>query len=184
MRKLTLLGLAVLFCTVPAQAQTSEPISANDTVMVTVEPVGGTNQFKVDVFVVNAGKVAGLPLPFKVSAESTKLVFDSASYEEGRVAYFQGKFENADTTGQTLLLGLIADLSGSKPPLAPGRGHACSIFFTAKKPVEADAIAIEPVVIPPANRLEYNVYEGDQLVSVIPTFVRGKVAQKKADPAE
>jgi hypothetical protein len=170
--------------TVPAQAQTSEPISAKDTVMVTVVPAGGENQFKLDIFVVNTGKVAGLPLPFKVTAESTKLFFDSVSYEEGRVAYFQGKFENPDSTGQTLLLGLIADLSGSKPSLAPGRGHACSIFFTAKKAVEADAITVEPVVIPPANRLEYNVYEGEQLLSVIPTFVRGEAKKKAADPEE
>jgi hypothetical protein len=152
--------------------------------MVTVVPAAGANQFQVDVFVVNTGKVAGLPLPFKVTAESTKLLFDSVSYADGRVAYFQGKFENPDTSGQTLLLGLIADLSGSKPALAPGRGHACSMFFTAKKAVEADAITVEPVVIPPANRLEYNVYEGDQLVSVIPTFVRGKAAKKAVEPEE
>ena len=168
----------------PMPEQAPAKASKHDSVTVTVEPAAGKNQVRLDVFVVNVEPVAGLPMPFKVTAAGkTKMMFDSVSYAGGRVEYFQLKAHNADTNNQTLLLGLIADLSGSKPPLAPGRGKALSVFYSASAPVTAEQVQVEPVVLPPANKLEYNTIESDGSVgSTIPTYVR--VKGNKAPAAE
>lgn len=150
-------------------------VSKHDSVTVSVEPAAGKNQVRLDVFVVNVEPVAGLPMPFKVTSANAKMNFDSVSYAGGRVEYFQLKATNADTANQTLLVGLIADLSGTKPPLAPGRGKAFSIFYSGSAPVTAEQVKVEPVVLPPANKLEYNTMESDGSVgSTLPTYARVK----------
>lgn len=165
----------------PVPEQAPAKPSRHDSVTVTVEPAAGKNQVRLDVFVVNTEPVAGLPLPLKVTAGNAKMNFDSVSYAGGRVEYFQLKAANADTANQTLLLGLIADLSGSKPPLAPGRGKAFSIFYSGSAPVTAEQVKVEPVVLPPANKLEYNTIESDGTVgSTIPTYVRAKASKPAA----
>jgi hypothetical protein len=171
-------GLLALSVSARAQSEkkeTADPVSKFDTVTVSVEAIPGKNQVRLDVFVVNVEPVAGLPMPFKVSAKDAKLRFDSVSYAGGRVEYFQLKTQNADTVNQTVLLGLIADLSGSKPPLAPGRGKALSLFYSAAAPITAAAVKVEPIILAPANKLEFNTIESDGSVgSTLPTYVMGK----------
>ena len=164
-----------------APEQAPAKVSNHDSVTVSVEPAAGKNQVRLDVFVVNTEPVAGLPMPFKVTAGNAKMNFDSVSYAGGRVEYFQLKATNADTANQTILLGLIADLSGTKPPLAPGRGKAFSIFYSGSAAVTPEQVKVEPVVLPPANKLEYNTMESDGSVgSTIPTYARVKGAKPEA----
>lgn len=166
---------AVLHSGAWAQAETpgsdEEKLSLADTVMVTVHPGAGKNQLQLEVFVVNSDSVAGMPMPFRVTAEGAKVNFDSVSYEGGRTGYFQLKTQNADTANQTVLLGLIADLSGSKPPLAPGRGRALSIFYTADRPIKPGELKVGPVILPPANKLEFNIFRNGTVIGVRPHFV-------------
>ena len=179
-----LAGLLTMSVSARAQSEKAEaapPPSKHDTVSVTVEQVPGKNQVRVDIFVVNVEPVAGLPMPFKITAKDAKLRFDSVSYAGGRVEYFQLKTQNPDTTNQTVLLGLIADLSGTKPPLAPGRGKALSLYYSAAGALAAADVKVEPVLLSPANRLEFNTIESDGTVgSTIPTFVVGKAAPAPA----
>jgi hypothetical protein len=186
-----LFALAVLgACAPAARAQSKAPaaegeaISAVDTVMVTVTPGAAKNQVQLDVYVVNVDSVAGLPMPFRVTAPGAKLNFDSVSYDGGRTAYFQLKTQNADTLNQTLLLGLIADLSGSKPPLAPGRGRALTVFYTSDRPVKPEQVKVEPVILPPANRLEYNIWRDGAVIGVRPTFILKAADKAKPAPKE
>jgi len=165
---------AVLSNGAPSQAAPGvedEQLSAADTVMVTVHPGPGKNQLQLEVFVVNSDSVAGMPMPFRVVAEGAKLSFDSVSYEGGRTGYFQLKTQNADTSNQTVLLGLIADLSGSRPPLAPGRGKALSLFYTANGPIKPEQVKVGPVILPPANKLEFNIFKNGTVIGVRPHFV-------------
>jgi hypothetical protein len=187
--------LSLLALAATAQAQTErkepvterkepveEPVSAADTVRVSVHKAPGEHQFRLDFFVVNTEPVAGMPTPVRVSSKKAKLVFDSVSYVDGRVEYFQLKTQNADADNQTLLIGLIADLSGSKPPLAPGRGNAFSAYYTADKAIGAADVSIEPVLLAPANKMEFNTILADgQIGSTIPTFVRAKEVVEKED---
>ena len=89
----------------------------------------------------------------------------------------------ADTANQTLLLCLIADLSGSKPPLKPGRGVAFNVFYSADKAVKPAAVKVKPVMLAPANILEFNVLEPDGIGSVVPTFTMAPAETKKEKPA-
>jgi hypothetical protein len=180
---------AVLSSSAWAQSAASvaldDQLSLADTVMVTVYPGSGKNQLQLDVFVVNSDSVAGMPMPFRVVAEGAKLNFDSVSYEGGRTGYFQLKTQNADTANQTVLLGLIADLSGSKPPLAPGRGKALTIFYTADRPINPEQVKVGPVILPPANKLEFNIFRDGTVIGVRPTFVlKASGAKAKPEPAE
>lgn len=194
MRMSVLCVTGLLALSVPAQAQSEKvqaapapapsqkveaalPPSKHDTVSVSVEPAAGKNQFRIDIFVVNVEPVAGLPMPLRISAKDAKMRFDSVSYAGGRVEYFQLKSQNADTANQTVLLGLIADLSGSKPPLAPGRGKALSLFYSATAPVSVAQVNVEAILLPPANKLEFNTIESDGTVgSTLPTYVFAKPA--------
>lgn len=186
MRKLTVvIGVVLLMAgSAAAQGQPSapavtmsveDPASKYDTVMVSVHDAPGTNQFRLDVWVVNVDSVSGMPTPLKVTSDKARIVYDSVVYEDGRVGYFQLKVVNADSLNQTVLFGLIADLSGSKPPLEPGRGKAFSFFCTADKAIKIADVKVDAVVLPPANRLEFNVMDdvNRQVISVKPTFVHG-----------
>lgn len=181
MRKLTVVIGAVLLMAGSAAAQgqpsatEEDPSSKYDTVLVSVHKAPGENQFRLDVWVVNVDPVSGMPTPLKVTAGKAKLMYDSVSYDDGRVGYFQLKVANADTLNQTVLFGLIADLSGSKPPMAPGRGRAFSFFCTADSAIDAQDVVVTAVVLPPANKLEFNVMDevNRQVISVKPTFVQG-----------
>jgi hypothetical protein len=187
MRKVWITALALLLGCGVARAQSGEapakkqPASKQDTVSVRVIPAGGKNQFRLEFRVVNSVPVAGMPIPVQITAKDAKVMYDSTSYEGGRVSYFQLKTQNPDSAKQTLLLGLIADLSGSKPSLEPGRGVALNVFYTADKPVKASDIMVEPIQIAPANILEFNVVEADGIRSVIPTFVMSKPGSPAAE---
>ena len=181
-----LLSLLALVATAQAQeeakAPVEDPVSIADTISVSVHAAPGEHQFRLDFFVVNTEPVAGMPTPVRVSSEKATLVFDSVSYKDGRVEYFQLKTQNADADNQTLLIGLIADLSGSKPPLAPGRGNAFSVYYTADKAIEAADVSVEPVLLPPANKMEFNTILADgQIGSTIPTFVRAQEVIKEEE---
>jgi len=182
----SLLSLLALVATAQAQeeaeAPVEDPVSIADTISVFVHAAPGERQFRLDFFVVNTEPVAGMPTPVRVSSEKATLVFDSVSYKDGRVEYFQLKTQNADADNQTLLIGLIADLSGSKPALAPGRGNAFSVYYTADKAIEAADVSVEPVLLPPANKMEFNTILADgQIGSTIPTFVRAQEVTKKEE---
>ena len=191
MRKLiVVIGTVLLLAgSAAAQGQPSAPVeeipSKYDTVMVSVHDAPGTHQFRMDVWVVNVDPVSGMPTPLKVTSDKAKIAYDSVSYEEGRVDYFQLKVANADTANQTLLFGLIADLSGSKPPLKPGRGRAFSFFCTADKAIKVADVKIDEVILAPANKLEFNVMDlvNRQVISVKPTFVQGTwIAETESKP--
>ncbi len=172
MRKMILVIVALLVATGAVQATTvtEQAASPEDTITVSVNSTEAANQFRLEFFVVNSVEVAGMPVPVSITAEGAKMKYDSISYEGGRVGYFQLKTQNPDTANQTLLLGLIADLSGSKPPLAPGRGVAFNVFYTTDKAVKASAVKVEPIMLAPANILEFNVLEEGGIGSVVPTF--------------
>ena len=187
MRKLIFIVAVLLVLPALALAQTERkeapkaPASKHDTVSVTVHPTAAKNQFRVDFFVVNTEPVAGMPTPVKVSSKKATLAFDSVSFVDGRVEYFQLKTHNADTANQTLLIGLIADLSGTKPPLKPGRGRAFSTYFTADKAITAADVDVAAVILEPANKLEFNTIMADgQVGSTIPTFVQARAVMKEA----
>ena len=193
MRKVLLGSIVILASTPAAWGQikvtlpAEEPASKADTVSVSVHKAPGKYQFRLDFFVVNSMPVAGMPTPVKVTAKNATMAFDSISFTDGRVEYFQLKVQNADTANQTLLVGLIADLSGSKPPMAPGRGRAFSVYYTADKAITADAVEVSPIIVAPANKLEFNTALADnQIGSTIPTFVQSKAApdKKKEKAAE
>jgi len=186
MRKMIFVSVALFVapCAVQAQTDTQQAASPKDTITVSVNPTEATHQFRLEFFVVNSVEVAGMPVPVSITAEGAKMKYDSISYEGGRVGYFQLKTQNPDTANQTLLLGLIADLSGSKPPLKPGRGVAFNVFYTADKAINASAVKVEPVMLAPANILEFNVLEEGGIGSVVPTFhmTAAKATEEEAAP--
>jgi hypothetical protein len=147
------------------------PTPRADIVRFVVTPATGENQFQLDLFVTNSDSVAGMPIAVRIFADQSKMYFDSVSYTGGRVEHFQLKTQNADSVEQTLLLGLIADLSGSVPSLGPGTGKALTLFYTAESPIQAQDVKIEEVVVPPANRLEFNVLRDGRVSSVTPQLV-------------
>lgn len=160
-----------------------DEISAKDTVMITVSSMSA-NQVKLEAYVANSIPLGGITIPIAVASANTKLKFDSASFASARTEYFQLKSVNVPTPdSNSLLVGLIADLSGTKPPLAKGQGTVVTAYYTASKPVKAEGVTVKPVRLLPSNELEF--ISPDAMTRIRPTFVlKAAGAADKPKPKE
>lgn len=164
----------------PPAASADKPVSKADTVLVEVQKAGGTNQIVLNVTLTNADSLAGMVVPLSATAPGVAMSYDSTSFAGTRIEYFQLKTDHQpDSTKPAVLLGLIADMSGSNPPLPPGRGLVAKIFFTGDKAVDPAKVKVEKIQVPPANQLDYTT---PKLVTIRPTLVThtSKPAKKEA----
>ena len=133
----------------------SDEISTKDSLGITVSQVGA-NQVKLEAWASNSEPLAGITIPLEISSAGGKLKFDSVSYAGMRTEYFQGKLDNVPTPdSNSILIGLIADLSGTKPPLAKGQGAVAAVYYSSAKGVKAADVSVKPVKLAPSNELEF-----------------------------
>lgn len=165
----------------PPAAANDKPVSKNDTVLVQVYKGGGTNQIVLEVSLTNADSLAGMVVPLSATVPGVKMSYDSTSFAGTRIEYFQLKTDHQpDSTKPAVLLGLIADMSGSNPPLPPGRGTVAKIYFTGDGAVDLAKVKVQKIQVPPANQLDYTT---PKLVTIRPTLVTrtGKPAGEMGD---
>ena len=161
---MVLAGVLVFSCF--ASAPKDRPIKPNTCRIVTFQDEG-SNQVMASVSVSNDEELAGMTLTFRYGNGDTPIRCDSIKYDKTRVEYFQMKTERIDTVKQTILLGLLPDLFGKKPPLKKGDGEVARIYFTLKKGAKFQDFFLDTTLIRPFNKLKFVTSE---VKSIYPAF--------------
>ncbi len=149
-----LLGLTLALCAAdPAAAQSPPPAETSYVVTVQTDRTDSLH-WEVLVSLDNPGPVAALTLPLSWGQGRPVYRIDSANYLGLRTEYFALKTFRVDTTMQTVLIGLISDLGGNRPPLAPGSGGIARLFFTARAGQVSYPLLPNTTFIRPHNTLQ------------------------------
>jgi hypothetical protein len=130
-------------------------IGKTDTCRIVTFQDENSNQVMASVSVYNDEDLTAMTLPFTYGNGSTPLICDSVKFSKTRVEYFDMKTQLNDSTEQTILIGLIADLSGNKPPLKRGDGEVARIYFTLKKGAKFQDFFLDTTTIKPFNMLKF-----------------------------
>jgi hypothetical protein len=125
-----------------------------DTCSIEVKQDKKGNKAVATVTLFNDEKVAALTVPLRFGDGKTPIYCDSVSFAKTRVDYFQLKSALIDSANQTVLIGLIADLSGKVPALDKGTGEVAHVYFTWKKGAKAEAVTLDTTFIHPSNTLK------------------------------
>ena len=115
----------------------------------------GSSQVMASVSVSNDKELAGLTLPFRYGDGDSPITCDSVSFSDTRVEYFELKTHRVDSVNQVVLLGLIPDFAGQKPPLETGYGEVARIYFTLKRGPRFQNYFLDTTTIRPFNRLKF-----------------------------
>jgi hypothetical protein len=148
--------LFVLFTvTLLAQNKPMDPYGRADKVEVTVRQVK-PNHFVFELGWDNDEKLAAMTFPLIVKGKNFKMHYDSVSWK-GRAEGFAVKSVHPVDSLQQVLVGLLADISGTKPPLGEGKGTIAKLYFTAesgtKRVIDVCEIMVDTTTIEPSNTL-------------------------------
>jgi hypothetical protein len=158
------------------------------------------HNWSITVSCTNDEPVAGLAVPIKMSAGMTRVVADSAVYTGGRVEKFALKVFRADTSAQSFMLGMVANMGPTDNVLAAGKGRLVTVFVSSldKKAIEklaADTTTLQPnnSLMLVADRIELNKMgdtvppELNEKLQILPVFVTrqsGQAADVKVKMSE
>ena len=107
------------------------------------------------VSVFNDEDLAAMTLAFRFGNGKTPIRCDSVSFRGTRTEDFAMKTQFVDTVLQTVLIGLISDMSGSKPPLEKGNGEVARMYFTFPKNQKFQDFFLDTTWIKPFNVLKF-----------------------------
>jgi hypothetical protein len=79
---------------------------------------------------------------------------DSIIFWNTRSEYFDMKTQLVDTVRQTVLIGLIPDMSGTKPPMKKGDGEVVRIYFSTSGSKFEDVL-MDTTWVRPQNHLKF-----------------------------
>lgn len=150
------------------------------------------NQVMASVWVSNNEELAAMTLPFRYGDGTTPIVCDSIRFYNTRVEYFEMKAQRIDTADQTVLMGLLPDFVGKKPPLKEGDGEVARIYFTLEKGAKFQDFYLDTATVRPFNTLKFVTPE---VKGIYPAFdntkalIRGGIplkpkVEEKAKPEE
>jgi len=154
------LALIVLFAvTLLAENKPNDPYGKADKAEVIVRQVK-PNHFVFELGWDNDEKLAAMTYPLIVKGKGFKMHYDSVSWK-GRAEYFAVKSVLPIDSLQQVLVGLLADINGSTPPLGEGKGTLAKLYFTvdagAKKAVDICEIIVDTTTIGASNNTLYGV---------------------------
>ena len=158
-------GLSVLSF---AMTQAKAPSSEGYRVWVEMERVDSLH-WEATVGLENAGPIVAMTLPFKWGSGRSPYNLDSANYAGLRTEYFALKTFRVDSTKQSVLIGLIADLGGNSPPLEPGSGTITRLYFTSRR-ASSPVPILDTTFVLPHNTLQLVTPD---VRAIKPKFERG-----------
>ncbi|MGB8658034.1 MAG: hypothetical protein WCE90_09670 [Candidatus Zixiibacteriota bacterium] len=114
-----------------------------------------SNRAMASVSVFNDEKLAAMTIPFRFGDGKTPIRCDSVRFRGTRVADFDMKSQLIDSVRQTVLVGLISDMSGSKGPLDSGDGETFRMYFTLAKNQKFQDFYLDTAWVKPYNVLKF-----------------------------
>ena len=136
----------------PAQEST---FGKPDTCRIVVVQDQKTGQAVAHVSIFNDEDLAALTLPFRYGDGKSPVRCDSIRFRNTRSESFDMKTELTDTVGQTVLIGLIADMTGTKPPLGKGDGEVARIYLTFPANQRFNDFVMDTTWVKPFNLLKF-----------------------------
>jgi hypothetical protein len=161
---MVLVGLSL--CSSPVFSQ-RDTFGKADTCRVVVSQDEKGNQAMASVTVFNDEELAAMTIPLSFGTGSSPIRCDSVRFRRTRVEEFDMKTQLVDTVRQTVLIGLVADMSGQKPALAKGNGEVARIYFTFPKSAKFQDVFIDTCWVKPFNVLKFVTPD---VKSVFPVF--------------
>jgi hypothetical protein len=150
-----LLGvLCLVFYSSSSFAQ-NDPFGNVDTCRIVVSQDEKSNRVMASVTVFNDQKLAAMTLPLVYGTGKTPIKCDSIRFQNTRCELFDMKTDLKDTVNQTVLLGLVADMSGQKPPLEKGNGEVARLYFSLPSGAKFQDFYIDTSWIKPFNVLKF-----------------------------
>jgi hypothetical protein len=146
--------LSMVLCATSSIAQ-KDPFGKPDTCRIVVMQDEKSNQVMASVSVFNDEELAAMTLPFHYGNGKSPIKMDSVIFWKTRSEYFDMKTQLVDTVRQTILIGLIADMSGSKPPMKKGDGEVVKIYFTIDKGKKFEDVLMDTTWVKPFNVLKF-----------------------------
>ncbi len=125
------------------------------------------NKAMVSVTVYNDEELAAMTIPLLFGNGSSPIRCDSVKFRRTRTEEFDMKTQLIDTVRQTVLIGLVADMSGNKSPLAKGDGEVARIYFTLSKNAKFQDVVIDTTWVKPFNVMKFVTPD---VKSVFPVF--------------
>ncbi|MGB2980372.1 MAG: hypothetical protein WBC77_03900 [Candidatus Zixiibacteriota bacterium] len=162
--------LYVIFCSSSSFAQ-KDSFGKPDTCRIIVFQEEKSNQVMASVSVFNDEGLAAMTLPFRYGDGKSPIKCDSIKFWDTRTMFFDMKTELIDTVRQAVLIGLIADMSGQKPPMKKGDGEVAKIYFTIPKGAKFQDFYMDTTWFKPMNVLKFVTPE---VKSVYPAFDNSK----------
>jgi hypothetical protein len=162
--------LYVIFCPSTSFAQ-KDSFGKPDTCRIIVFQEENSNQVMASVSVFNDEELAAMTLPFRYGDGKTPIKCDSIKFWDTRTMFFDMKTELIDTVRQAVLIGLIADMSGQRPPMKKGDGEVAKIYFTIPKGAKFQDFYMDTTWVRPMNLLKFVTPE---VKSVYPAFDNSK----------
>ena len=158
--------VCVILCSSSSFAQ-KDTFGKPDTCRVIVSQDEKNNKAMVSVSVFNDEELAAMTIPFRFGSGTSPIRCDSVRFRRTRCEEFDMKTQLIDTTRQTVLIGLVADMSGTKPPLAKGDGEVARVYFTLSKNAKFQDMMIDTTWVKPFNVLKFVTPD---VKSVFPVF--------------
>lgn len=143
---------AMLLLSTTAFAQ-ADPFGAMDTIFAGTDKIDDFN-WMVTISLFNDEKIVALSIPLKFTAESdNNIVVDSVVYTGGRADHFTFKVFRADTSAQSVTMGLIANMGPTDNTLLPGTGRVATVFISSLDKKAIPFLEVETTTTAPSNSL-------------------------------
>jgi hypothetical protein len=133
----------------------NDPFGKPDTCRILVDQDQKTGQGVIHVSVFNDEDLAALTLPFSYGDGDSPVRCDSVRFRNTRTEFFDMRTASIDTVGQTVLIGLIADMTGKKPPMQKGDGEVAVIYFTFPANQRFHDFVMDTTMVKPFNLLKF-----------------------------
>ena len=131
----------------------SDPFGALDTLFAGADQIDDEN-WMVTLSLFNDEKIVALSIPLKFDAgPNNHVVVDSVVYTGGRAEHFTFKVFRADTTAQSVTMGLIANMGPTDKTLHPGNGRIASVFVSSLEGVFISSLEVDTTTTSPSNSL-------------------------------
>ncbi len=172
----TLMWMAL--CSSSCFAQ-KDPFGKPDTCRIVIIQDEKSNQMMASVSVFNDEDLAAMTLVFRYGNGKSPIKCDSIRFWKTRTEYFAMKTELKDTVRQTVLIGLIADMSGNMPPMKKGDGEVAKIYFTISKGAKFQDFFMDTSWVKPFNVLKFVTPD---VKGIYPAFDNSKALIKGGIP--
>lgn len=122
----------------------------------------------INLSLTNDEEIVGISVPLRFASGKLRLVADSTIFKGGRTEHFRVKFARADTSIQSVTIGLINDIGVSVPALQPGNGRIATIFVSSLDGDKIPDLKVDTTTTNPGNTLQM---VSPPVNEVIPVFM-------------